>query len=141
MDASRPRFGSAAEWTAAALFLVATVAVGLLIVRAMTSIGRPVSARPQMTAPTVVPAGLPALSIPVPSLRLPGAGELRLGDTLEKVSSMLGREAETGVQVVEEGRTGTRLTRGYEYARIRFTIVFEPFERNGEFRIAGIYVQ
>jgi formylmethanofuran dehydrogenase subunit A len=88
-----------------------------------------------------VPAGLPALSIPLPALRLPGGRELRLGDSLEKVVSLLGREAETGVEVVEQGRTGTRLTRGYEYAHMRFTIVFEPFERNGEFRIAGIYLQ
>jgi hypothetical protein len=43
--------------------------------------------------------------------------------------------------VVEQGKTGTRLTRGYEYAHMRFTIVFEPFERNGELRIAGIYLQ
>jgi hypothetical protein len=138
MDASRLRLGSAAEWTIAAVFLLATVGVGLLIIREMTAIDRAVV---PVTAPAVVPEGLPALSIPVPSLRLPGAGELRLGDTLEKVSSVLGREAETGVQVVEEGRTGPRLTRGYEYARIRFTIVFEPFERNGPYRIAGIYVQ
>ncbi len=141
MDANRLRLGSVAEWTAAAVFLLATVGVGLLITREITTVARPTPARPPVTTPASVPAGLPALSIPVPSLRLPGAGELRLGDTLDKVSAMLGREAETGVQVVEQARTGTRLTRGYEYAQIRFTIVFEPFERNGEFRIAGIYVQ
>ncbi len=141
MDASRLRLGSAAEWTAAVVFLVATVGVGLLIIREITVIDRPTPVRPPVTTPATLPAGLPALSIPVPSLRLPGAGELRLGDTLDKVSTMLGREAETGVQVVEQARTGTRLTRGYEWAHIRFTIVFEPFERNGEFRIAGIYIQ
>ncbi len=142
MDVGRLGLGSAAEWTIAGLFLFATVGVGLLIMHEMRALDRPPTAGAAPgTVPAVVPAGLPALSIPVPSLRLPGAGELRRGDTLEKVSRMLGREAETGVQVVEEARTGTRLTRGYEYGRIRFTIVFEPFERNGEFRIAGIYVQ
>jgi hypothetical protein len=140
MDASRLRLGPAAEWTVAVVFLLATVGVSFLILRELTAIDRPGTPQ-QVTSPAAVPAGLPALSIPVPSLRLPGAGELRLGDTLEKVSSLLGREAETGEQVVEQGRTGTRLTRGYEYARIRFTIVFEPFERNGEFRIAGMYIQ
>ncbi len=141
MHAHRLGFGSAAEWTVAVLFLLATVGVGLLIIREMALLDRPVAARPPVGAPAVVPAALPALSIPVSSLRLAGAGEVRLGDTLESVSRMLGREAETGVQVVEEGRTGTRLTRGYEYARIRFTLVFEPFERNGSFRIVGIYIQ
>ncbi len=141
MDASRLRLGPAAEWTVAVLFLVATLGVTILIVREMTTIGAPARGVAQPASPSVVPAGLPALSIPVPVLRLPDNRELRLGDTLEKVSSVLGREAETGAQVVEQGRTGTRLTKGYEYGRIRFTIVFEPFEKNGEFRIAGIYVQ
>jgi len=140
MDAGRLRLGSAAEWAVAVVFLVATVGVSILIIREMTTIGQPANRAPQMSPP-VVPAGLPAVSIPVSLLKLPGGRELRLGDTLEKVSSLLGREAETGVQVVEQGRMGTRLTRGYEYAQIRFTIVFEPFERNGEFRVAGIYVQ
>ncbi len=140
MDASRLRLGSAAEWSVAFVFLLATVGVGALILHELTAIGRP-SPAPQMTSPAALPASLPALSIPVPSLRLPGAGELRLGDSLDKVSSLLGREAETGVQAAEPAHTGTRLIRGYEYGRIRFTIVFEPFERNGEFRIAGIYIQ
>ena len=141
MDATHPRFGPAAEWIVAVLFLVATVGVTFMIVAEMTSIGRHVERAAPAPAPAVVPAGLPALSIPVPRLRLSEGREIRLGDSLESVSSLLGREAETGEQVVEQGRMGTRLTRGYEFARIRFTIVFEPFERNGAFRVAGIYVQ
>ena len=140
MDANRLRLGSAAEWSVAVVFLLATVGVGVLILRELGTIDRP-SVQPQIAAPATAPAGLPALSIPVPLLRLPDGGELRLGDSLDKASSLLGREAETGVQSVEQCRTGTRLIRGYEYGRIRFTIVFEPFERNGEFRIAGMYVQ
>ncbi len=140
MDASRLRLGSAAEWSVAFVFLLATVGVGALILHELITIDRPAQA-PPITAPAVVPAALPALSIPVTSLKLPGAGELRLGDSLEKVSSLLGREAETGVQGAERVQTGTRLIRGYEYARIRFTLVFEPFERYGEFRIVGIYIQ
>jgi len=141
MDASRLRLGSATDWFAAVLFLVATICVTVLIVRQITTIGAPADRAPSTTSPPAVPAGLPALSIPLPALKLPGSRELRLGDSLEKVVSLLGREAETGVQVVEQGKTGTRLTRGYEYAHMRFTIVFEPFERDGEFRIAGIYLQ
>ncbi len=141
MDASRQRLGQAAEWTVAVVFLVATVGVTFMIVRAMTNIGRPIESPQQRMAPAVAPAGLPALSIPVSRLRLPGDREIRLGDSLERVSAMLGREAETGVQVAEQGRTGTRLTRGYEFGRVRFMLVFEPFEQNGEFRVAGIYVQ
>ncbi len=39
-----------------------------------------------------------------------------------------------------EGVCGERLTRFYEYAGARFILVFEPFERNGEVRIAAIYL-
>jgi hypothetical protein len=141
MDASRLRLGSVADWTAAVLLLVATVGVTLLILHAMTTIGAPASTPPPSTSSVVVPAGLPALSIPVSVLKLSGGREIRLGDRLPDVALLLGREAETGTQVVEECRTGLRLTRGYEDSHLRFTIVFEPFERHGEFRIAGIYVQ
>jgi len=141
MDASRLRLGSAADWTAAAVFLLATVGVALLILRAFTAIDSPSRQPVQSAKPAAAPAALPALSIPVSLLNLPGNRQLRLGDRLEDVALLLGREAETGAQAVEEARTGLRLTRGYEYANLRFTIVFEPFERNGEFRIAGIYLQ
>ncbi len=141
MDASRFRLGSAADWTAVVVFLVATVGVTLLIVHALTTIGAPAGPPPQAAKPASVPAALPALSIPVSMLNLPGGRQVRLGDRLEDVSLLLGREAETGVQAVEECRTGLRVTRGYQVSQLRFTIVFEPFERNGSFRIAGIYVQ
>ncbi len=141
MDASRFRQGYAGDWTAAIVFLVATVGVTLLILHAMTTIGGPTGPPPQAAKPAAVPAALPALSIPVSALNLPGGKQLRMGDRLEDVSKLLGREAETGVQVVEECRTGLRLTRGYQVSQLRFTIVFEPFERNGGYRIAGIYVQ
>ncbi len=141
MDASRLRLGSAAEWTVAFVFLLATVGVSILIVHEMTAITRPASESAPATIPAAVPAALPALSIPVPALRLSDGREVRLGDTIDRVSQLLGREAETGEQVGEQGRIGLRLTRVYELARMRFTIVFEPFERNGELRVAGIYVQ
>ncbi len=141
MDANRLRLGSAGDWTAVVVFLLATVGVTLLILHAMTTIGTPVNPPAQTTSPAAVPAAMPGLSIPVSTLRLPGGRARRMGDRLEDGSRLLGREAETGVQVVEQVRTGLRLTRGYEVSRLRFTIVFEPFERNGEFRVAGIYVQ
>ena len=43
-------------------------------------------------------------------------------------------------QSIERAPTGERLTRFYEYAGSRFIVVFEPFERNGEARIAAIYL-
>ena len=43
-------------------------------------------------------------------------------------------------QEVDRGTLGERLTRFYEYAGSRFILVFEPFERNGEPRVAAIYL-
>ena len=41
---------------------------------------------------------------------------------------------------MDRGSLGERLTRFYEYAGARFILVFEPFERNGEMRVAAIYL-
>ena len=56
------------------------------------------------------------------------------------VAARLGRAAESGRQEVDRGSLGERLTRFYEYAGSRFILVFEPFERNGEARVAAIYL-
>ncbi len=142
MDASRPRLASAADWTVAAIFLVATVGVASLIVHELTAItARGTPAPESLAAPAEMPAALPSLSIPVSVLPLPNGEELRLGDGVERVSRVLGRRAETGVETVDRGRMGRRITRGYQVGNTRFMLVLEAFERNGEMRIAAIYVQ
>ena len=52
----------------------------------------------------------------------------------------LGRAAEVGRQEVDRGPFGERVTRFYEYGGSRFIVVYEPFERNGEVRVAAIYL-
>ena len=66
--------------------------------------------------------------------------EIRVGDTAVAVAARLGRAAEVGKQDVDRGTLGERLTRFYEYAGSKFILVFEPFERNGEARVAAIYL-
>lgn len=56
------------------------------------------------------------------------------------VASSLGRSAEVGRQEIDRGQFGERLTRWYDYAGSRFILVFEAFERNGEPRVAAIYI-
>jgi hypothetical protein len=82
---------------------------------------------------------LPGLS--VGSRRNPRAdgGTGRRIDTTRPVAR-LGRAAESGRQEIDRGSLGERLTRFYEYAGSRFILVFEPFERNGEARVAAIYL-
>jgi len=143
MDATRDgfRFAPALEWLVAAGFLVATLAVVSLIVRELRT--SPVPAAPQIMAamPASLPAAVPARAISVPVLLLLDGRQVKVGDTVEQVAALLGRAAETGTQVVDRGAVGERLTRFYEIQGTRFLLVFEPFERSGELRVAAIYLQ
>jgi hypothetical protein len=138
----RTRFGGAVEWAIAVAFLAATVAVGSMIVREMRA--EPAVSAPPATTTTAVPAPLPA-SVPeravsIPALPLANGAEIKLGQTLTAVSRQLGRAAESGRVEVDRGALGERLTRFYEHEGVRFILVFEPFEKNGEPRVAGIYL-
>ena len=145
MDALRlrtaSRFGPVVEWLIAAAFLVATLAVASLIVRELRA---PVpvratqpAARPQ---PATIPPAVPARAVSVPVLPFLDGKEVRVGETAAVVAARLGRAAESGRQDVDRGALGERLTRFYEYGGTRFILVFEPFERNGEPRVVGIYL-
>ncbi len=145
MDALRlrtaSRFGPVVEWLIAAAFLLATLAVASLIVRELSApvpvrAGQPV-ARPQ---PASIPPAVPARAVSVPVLPFLDGKEVRVGETAAAVAARLGRAAESGRQELDRGSLGERLTRFYEYGGTRFILVFEPFERNGEPRVVGIYL-
>ena len=85
-------------------------------------------------------ASVPARAVSVPVLPFLDGKEVRVGETVSAVATRLGRGAEVGRQEVDRGSLGERLTRFYEYAGTRFIIVYEPFERNGEARVAAIYL-
>lgn len=141
MDALRVRVGSVVEWIVAAAFLAATFTVGSLIVREVRvphfSPAAAPAARPEVIG---TPAAVPAGAVSVPVLPFRDGTEIRVGDTAAAVAARLGRAAESGRQEVDRGALGERLTRFYEHAGFRFIVVYEPFERNGEPRVAGIYL-
>jgi hypothetical protein len=60
---------------------------------------------------------------------------------MAQIASQLGRAAETGVEHIDRGPFGERLTRFYEHAGTRFILVFERLERKEDARIAAIYLQ
>ena len=144
MDAlgTRPwlRIAPVVEWLIAAAFLSATLAVGSMIVRELRAV------TPAPTAPAArpiaasIPPAVPARAVSVPVLPFIDGKEIRVGETASAVAAKLGRAAESGRQEIDRGSLGERLTRFYEYAGSRFIVVFEPFERNGEARIAAIYL-
>jgi hypothetical protein len=141
MDALRVRVGSVVEWLVAAAFLGATFAVGSLIFREM-QVPRPRASAPapQSAVVAATPPAVPAGAVSVPVLPFRDGKEIRVGDTASAIAARLGRAAESGRQEVDRGSLGERLTRFYEYAGFRFILVFEPFERNGEQRVAAIYL-
>jgi hypothetical protein len=145
MDATpvRARLGSVLEWLIAAAFLLATVAVATLIVREFRTAPRAAASASESASPSL-PAGVPTRAISVPVLVLldgKEGKEVRVGQSVDHVSRALGRSAEVGRQLADKGALGERLTRFYEHNGTRFVLVFEPFERNGPLRVAGIYLQ
>jgi hypothetical protein len=141
MQASRVRFGSAIEWVLATVFIVGTCGIASVVVREMRTVNAamPVVAREAPAAAT--PAGVPARAVSVPVLLLSDGQTVRVGDRASDIAARLGRQAEVGKQMVEPGRLGERFTRFYEHAGSRFVLVFEPFQRDGEPRVAAIFLQ
>jgi hypothetical protein len=138
MDTVRGRFGSVLEWLVAAAFLLATLGVASLILQELRVSRRP---PPPVESAALVPRAIPSRAVSVPILPLPDGKQVRVGDSFAAVAAALGRAAESGRQELDRGPIGERLTRFYEHAGTRFILVFEPFERNGESRVSGIYVQ
>ena len=139
--AARLRIAPIVEWMVAAAFLCATVAVASLVVRELQGPARITAAAPA-ARPLVasMPPSVPARAVSVPVLPFLDGKEIRIGATAAVVAASLGRAAESGRQEVDRGTLGERLTRFYEYGGSRFILVFEPFERNGEARVAAIYL-
>lgn len=140
---ARTRLASALEWAVAALFLVATLAVASLLFRDLRMQPRRARVAPvaqQPAAAASVPLWVPERALSVPVLPLADGKELRIGDSVSSVAERLGRAAESGRQEVDRGRLGERLTRFYEYSGSRFILVFEPLEKDGDAKLAAIYV-
>jgi hypothetical protein len=140
MDALRVRFASLLEWVVAAGFFVATLGVALLIFQGVRNPVTPASAAAPVATIADIPAAVPKGAVSVPVLPFRDGKEVRLGDSAAAVAERLGHTAETGREEADAGRLGRRLTRFYDYAGFRFVIVYEPFERNGEWRVSAIYL-
>jgi hypothetical protein len=143
MDAVRARVGSAVEWIVAAVFLLATLAVGSLVLRELRAAA---SATPPATMSAAVsaaalPAHIPEKAVSVPLLILAPEKEIRVGDTAAHVAAVLGREAETGVQQSDIGPQGERTTRFYDFSGTRFALVYESPEKGGSHKVTAIYLQ
>jgi hypothetical protein len=136
MDATRMRLSFAGDWLMAAAFLVGTVLVALLIVRELRGAG---ASAPSSAIPAA--AAIPAEAVSVPALAMGEARELRVGDSAVGALERLGQKVTLLSKITERGPLGDREVRSYQLAGTRFILVLEPFERGGELRVAGIYLQ
>lgn len=143
MEATRVRVTSILEWAVAAVLILATLAIGSFIAREFRTVDAvtPVIADTVPAAVQPAPAGVPARAVSVPVLLLSDGQDVGVGETLAQIAARLGRQAEVGMELVERAVNGERLTRFYEHAGSRFVLVFEPFARDAEPRIAAIYLQ
>ncbi len=141
MATARFGFGAIVEWAVAAAAIVATIVLGSFAkreVRTVTAV-TPVIAR-EAPAPVVAPpAAIPPGAVSVPLLLLNDGREIRIGETVSEVARRLGRNAQTGAASVERAPHGERVTRTYNHGGIRFQLVFEPFAKGAEPRLAAIY--
>jgi hypothetical protein len=137
IEATRTRLSFTGEWLTAGLFLVATCIVALLVVRELRVAPQAFASTP---APTAATATVPAEAVSVPTLML-GLHEIRVGDTASDTLGHLDASIVLVKQTDERGPLGPRQIRSYQLAGTNFILVFEPFERAGEPRVAAIYLQ
>jgi len=138
IEATRTRLSVTGEWLTAALFLAATLVVALLVIRELRV--APQAFAPAANANTTPTATVPADAVSVPTLML-GAHEIRVGDPAQTTLERLDPSIALVKQVDERGPLGPRQVRSYQLAGTSFILVFEPFERAGEPRVAAIYLQ
>jgi hypothetical protein len=138
IEATRARLSFTGEWLTAALFLAATLVVALLVVRELRV--APPAIASSAPEPATATAAVPPEAVSVPTLML-GTREIRVGDRASDAVAEIAVAAALVKQTDERGPLGPRQVRSYQLAGTNFILVFEPFERRGELRVAAIYLQ
>jgi hypothetical protein len=139
MDATRGRLSLTAEWIPAAVLLVGTVLVAVLMVRELRMAPRAAASVPEPVSATAT--AVPADAVSVPALMLGAERDVRVGNFADDALAKIGSAAVLVKQVAERGPIGARDVRTYRLAGTTFILVLEPFERNGTPRVAAIYLQ
>jgi hypothetical protein len=139
MDAIRGRLSLSAEWISAAVLLVGTVVVAVLMVRELRMAPRAAASATEPVSATAT--AVPADAVSVPALMLGADRDVRVGNFADDALAKIGSAASLVKQVAERGPLGARDVRTYKLAGTTFILVLEPFERNGAPRVAAIYLQ
>ena len=141
MEATRFRFGAIVEWAVAAAAIVAVIALGSFAEREVRTVNAVTAVIAREVPASLVdpPAAIPPGSVSLPLLLLNDGKEIHIGETVSDVIARLGKRAEIAAPSIERVPSGERVTRAYEHGGIRFRLVFEPFDKGAEPRVAGIY--
>jgi hypothetical protein len=141
MDGTRVRIGAIVEWVVAAGFILAVLAVGSFVAGEFRTVSAvmPVIARAAPAPVPPTPAGVPSRAVSVPVMLLTDDKEVRVGETLSTITSRLAAATEWRPPAIERAPNGERTTHFYTHGDTRFVLVFEPFERGAEPRVAAIY--
>jgi hypothetical protein len=139
MDATRARLrfephhvSEHVGWAVAAALVAVTLLIGSIVVRELRFAPWDPGATP---APAVAPV-VPAQAVSVPMLVLAGGREVHVGELRAAALDSLG-SMRLVTRAEESAPLGTREVRAYQGV----TLVFEPFERAGDSRVAAIYLQ
>jgi hypothetical protein len=137
MDATRARLSFEQDHFADHLRPAAVAAVVVLALIVVSLLVREIRFAPRaLTTSTAAASGAPAAVVSVATLVLAADRQIRVGDA--KPDTLARLAAQTLVTRTEEsGPFGVREIRAYA----GFTLVFEPFARAGDARVAAIYVQ
>jgi hypothetical protein len=120
------------EWAVVAATLAVALLVGSALVRELRVAPWAFDSTPPPPAPTV----LPREAVSVATLVLAAGGAVHVGEARADAVASLG-SLTLLKRTDEQGPLGAREVRSYQGV----TLVFEPFERAGDPRVAAIYLQ
>jgi hypothetical protein len=140
VDSTRARVGAVIEWIIAAAGFLAVVGFGSLALQLRTvDAVTPVIAeeKPAVDAP----ASVASKAVSVPMLVLSSGARLHVGDRLASASSTLKTSWQVGVDAIDRGPKGDRITRSYVDGATPFQLVLESVEPGTDPQIAAIYLR
>ena len=137
MDATRARLSFEHDHFAEHLHPAAATVVVVLGLIVVSLFVREIRFAPRaLTTSTAAASGAPSDVVSVATLVLATDRQIRVGDAKSDAIARLGSQTLV-TRTEENGPFGVREIRAYA----GFTLVFEPLARDGEPRVAAIYVQ
>ncbi len=139
MDARRSGISSLFEWAAAALCVLALI--WMVSVPAQRLLGPNVqAANADAESGTATPRGIPAGATIVPVMLLLDGREIRQGNLHSKLDEILPAKYADGPAERSQAQFGERHTRRYVVNGVKFYVVCERSEPNGQMKVTGIYL-